>query len=69
VKWWASSGHTRHANDGKRLGLLRDIVPKAAVFGLLVNPSNPNADPDAKETQTAADALGRQLEVLKAARP
>jgi putative ABC transport system substrate-binding protein len=52
---------------GKRLGLLRDIVPKAAVLGLLVNPNNPNADPDARDAQVAADALGRQLEVLKAA--
>jgi putative ABC transport system substrate-binding protein len=51
---------------GKRLGLLHDIVPKAAMFALLVNPNNPNAEPDAKDAQVAADALGRQLFVLKA---
>jgi putative tryptophan/tyrosine transport system substrate-binding protein len=52
---------------GKRLGLLHDIVPKAAVFALIVNPNNPNADPDARDARVAADALGRRLEVLKAA--
>src|SRR5712691_4188616 len=48
----------------KRLGLLRDVVPKAEVFGFLVNPNNPNAAPDTKDVQAAAAATGRQLEVL-----
>jgi putative tryptophan/tyrosine transport system substrate-binding protein len=51
---------------GKRLGLLRDAVPKAAVLGLLVNPTNPNAGPDSKDAQAVADALGRELRVLAA---
>ena len=50
----------------KRLQLLHEIVPTAAVYGLLVNPSNPNAEPDAKDAQAAADALGRKLQVLTA---
>jgi len=41
-------------------------VTPAAALALLVNPNNPNAEPDAKEAQAAADALGRQLQVLPA---
>jgi putative tryptophan/tyrosine transport system substrate-binding protein len=51
---------------GKRLGLLHECAPKDAAFGFLVNPENPNADPDTKDAQIAADALGRQLHVFKA---
>jgi putative tryptophan/tyrosine transport system substrate-binding protein len=51
---------------GKRLALLSEIVPNAAVLALLVNPNNPNADPDTKEAQLAAGQLGRQLQVLTA---
>jgi putative ABC transport system substrate-binding protein len=51
---------------GKRLGLLGDTVPKAAVLGFLVNPANLNAGPDTKDVQAAADALGRELRVLTA---
>jgi putative tryptophan/tyrosine transport system substrate-binding protein len=50
----------------KRLGLLHECVPKDAAFGFLVNPENPNAEPDTKDVQIAADALGRQLHVFKA---
>jgi putative tryptophan/tyrosine transport system substrate-binding protein len=50
---------------GKKLGLLHEFVPKDAAFGLLVNPENPNAEPDTKDAQNAAGALGRQLHVLK----
>jgi putative ABC transport system substrate-binding protein len=49
---------------GKRLALLTEIVPGTAAFAFLVNPTNPNADPDAKDAQIAAAALGRKLEVL-----
>jgi putative tryptophan/tyrosine transport system substrate-binding protein len=51
---------------GKRLALLTEIAPTAAAFAFLVNPANPNADPDAKDAQIAAAALGRKLEVLAA---
>jgi putative ABC transport system substrate-binding protein len=50
----------------KRLGLLGDTVPKAAVLGFLVNRANLNAEPDTKDVQAAADALGRKLRVLTA---
>jgi putative tryptophan/tyrosine transport system substrate-binding protein len=51
---------------GKRLALLTEMVPSAGVFALLVNRNNPNAEPDTKEAQAAAAALGRRLEVLTA---
>jgi putative tryptophan/tyrosine transport system substrate-binding protein len=52
----------------KRLALLRGFLPKATVFGILVNPDNPNADPDAKDWRTAASALGCEMRVFKAAK-
>jgi ABC-type uncharacterized transport system substrate-binding protein len=50
----------------KKLALLRDTVPKAEVMALLVNPTNPNAEPDTKEVQAAADSLGQELRVFRA---
>jgi putative tryptophan/tyrosine transport system substrate-binding protein len=54
------------ALGAKRLELLRDLVPKVASIALLVNPSNPNAEPQTKDTQLAAAALGLHLDVLRA---
>jgi ABC-type uncharacterized transport system substrate-binding protein len=51
----------------KRLELLAETVPNANTLALLVNPNNPNAAPDTKTLQAAAQALGRRIEVLKAA--
>jgi putative ABC transport system substrate-binding protein len=50
----------------KRLELLRELLPSISTIALLVNPSNPNVGADAPETEAAANALGRRLEVLKA---
>jgi putative tryptophan/tyrosine transport system substrate-binding protein len=52
---------------GKRLGLLKEIVPHATAVALLVNPDNPNAGPDTQETQIAAAALGLGLHVMPVA--
>jgi putative ABC transport system substrate-binding protein len=51
----------------KRLELLSEIVPKARVFALLVNPGYSGVDGIVRETQEAARAKGVQLHVLKAA--
>ena len=48
----------------KRLDLLR--VPSATIFGLLVNPGNPTSEPQIRDAQGAARALGVQLLILKA---
>jgi putative ABC transport system substrate-binding protein len=50
----------------KRLGLLLELVPTAAVIGGLTNPNNPISEPQVKELQAAAHTLGRRLLVLKA---
>jgi ABC-type uncharacterized transport system substrate-binding protein len=49
----------------KRLELLRELFPSTSTFALLVNPGNPNVV-DAPETEAAANAIGRRLEVLTA---
>jgi putative ABC transport system substrate-binding protein len=51
----------------KRLDLLQQAVPGAALIGLLLNPTNPNAEPDANEAEAAVKALGQKLLVVKAA--
>ena len=51
----------------KRLELVSEAVPAAVVLGLLVNPTNPNAEADTRDLQVAAQALGRRLQVLTAA--
>ena len=51
----------------KRLELLSELVPKAKVMALLVNPNNPNAEQTIREMQEAARTKGVQLHALKAA--
>jgi ABC-type uncharacterized transport system substrate-binding protein len=51
----------------KRLELLHELVPTAAVVGLLVNPTNPNlADFTTKNLRAAARSLGLEMHVLHA---
>jgi len=50
----------------KRVALLRELVPRAATVGLLVNPDNPNAEADVDAAQEAARALGQQAHVVHA---
>jgi putative tryptophan/tyrosine transport system substrate-binding protein len=51
----------------KRLGLLHELVPKAARIAVLVNPASPSATEQALEgVQEAARALGLQILVFNA---
>ena len=50
----------------KLLELLRGAAPLATVVGLLVNPTNPNAESQVKNTRAAALRLGLQLQVMNA---
>src|SRR5262245_32333188 len=50
----------------KRLELLHELVPKAAVIAVLINPNNPNAELQAREAQEAARLLGVRVHVLHA---
>jgi putative tryptophan/tyrosine transport system substrate-binding protein len=55
-----------NALEAKKLELLHDMLPKAPVIAMLVNPTNPNAEPDTKDAQVAARLLGLRLLVLNA---
>jgi putative tryptophan/tyrosine transport system substrate-binding protein len=50
----------------KRLELLLEVVPTAAVIGLLTNPDNPRTDLEIAELQTAARTVGKRILVVKA---
>ena len=51
----------------KRLGFLQELLPRATRFGVLVNPDNPSiTESFVAELQTAASAIGRQIEVVTA---
>ena len=51
----------------KRVELLHQLVPKAAVLALAVNPNNPAvAEAQIQDAQDAARSLGLQLEILRA---
>jgi putative ABC transport system substrate-binding protein len=51
----------------KRLGLLHDLVPKAARVAVLVNPANaPSAEAALRDVPGAAPAMGLQLQILSA---
>jgi putative ABC transport system substrate-binding protein len=50
----------------KRLELLHELVPTAALVALLVNPTNPVSDSMTRNLQDAARSLGLQLHVLPA---
>jgi putative ABC transport system substrate-binding protein len=50
----------------KRLEILHELVPTAAVLAVLVNPTSPTADSQLRNLQAAARALGLQLHVLHA---
>jgi putative ABC transport system substrate-binding protein len=51
----------------KRLQLLHDLLPKAELIALLVNPTSPVAEPQIREAQAAASALAMRVTVVKAA--
>jgi putative tryptophan/tyrosine transport system substrate-binding protein len=50
----------------KRLELLHQVLPTATILGLLVNPTNPNADRLSQAILAAAGRFGLQLHVIHA---
>jgi putative ABC transport system substrate-binding protein len=50
----------------KRLELLHELVPKATVIALIVNPNTPTAEFQTRKAQEAARAFGQQLHVFRA---
>ena len=52
--------------EAKRLGLLRDLVPQATTFALLVDPNYSTTDTQVRDVQKASARLGVQLVVARA---
>jgi putative ABC transport system substrate-binding protein len=50
----------------KRLELLRELVPNAAVIGMLVNPNYPDAESQRKDVTEAARIIGQQVHIVHA---
>ena len=50
----------------KRLQLMRDLLPKAELIALLVNPTSPVAEPQIRDAQAPAQKLSLKLSVLRA---
>ena len=55
--------------SGKRLDLLKEIIPKLSQVGYLWSPTNPDADYAMKETETVAGSLGLGIQSLEVKRP
>jgi putative tryptophan/tyrosine transport system substrate-binding protein len=47
--------------SAKRLGLLRELVPTAALIAVLINPKSPSAEPETQDVHAAARAIGQQI--------
>ena len=52
--------------EAKKLALLRELVPKAQLIAMLVNPTNPSAETDIEDVRKAAAAVGQQIFLLRA---
>ena len=50
----------------KQLGLLRELLPAASRFGLLVNPNNENAEAITGDLKAAAATIGVEIDVVPA---
>jgi putative ABC transport system substrate-binding protein len=50
----------------KRLELLRQLVPGAATFALLVNPNTANTEAERRDALAAAQSIGKQLIIVDA---
>jgi putative ABC transport system substrate-binding protein len=52
--------------EGKRIRLLRELVPTATSIGVLLNPARPAFDAQSKDIQEAARAVRQELHILQA---
>jgi putative ABC transport system substrate-binding protein len=66
--WGNATGVSFNSTEltSKKLELLHELVPKASVVAMLVNPRNPNAESSIADTQAAAKVLGVKLLVVNA---
>jgi len=54
------------APEAKRLGILHELAPRAAVVGVLIDPNYQQAEDQAREVREAAKALDLQIEIAYA---
>jgi putative ABC transport system substrate-binding protein len=52
--------------EPKRLGLLHELVPQAAMVGVFLNPNYPLAESHSRDVQEAARAVGLHIHILRA---
>jgi putative tryptophan/tyrosine transport system substrate-binding protein len=52
--------------EAKKLAFIHELVPGASVVAVLVNPTNPNTEVQAKDMQAAGSALGLKVHILQA---
>jgi len=57
-------GSMNNGLGAKQLGILHELLPGAARFAVLVNPSNPQSQLVIADVQTAASTVGAQLDIL-----
>ncbi len=50
----------------KKFALLRELAPTIPRIVMLVNPNNPTAEPNVRDVEAAARAVGQQIDVLRA---
>jgi putative tryptophan/tyrosine transport system substrate-binding protein len=50
----------------KRLEILREVVPKASVIAVLLNPNSSSTQTQLEDMQKAARAIGQQVQILQA---
>ena len=53
------------ALEAKRLGLLHELVPQAAIIGVLMNPNNSTTEGQLRDLHEAARAIGLQIHALR----
>jgi putative ABC transport system substrate-binding protein len=53
----------------KRLEILRELAPKMRLIPMLVNAASPDALPELRDVQSAAQAMGLELQVVSARTP
>jgi putative tryptophan/tyrosine transport system substrate-binding protein len=54
------------ALEPKKVGLLRELVPQAAIIAVLLNPTNADADLQRRNVEAAASAIGLQFHIFNA---
>jgi putative ABC transport system substrate-binding protein len=52
------------ALGGKRLELIRELVPAASLIAVLTNPKNPNSEDHLADVRAAAQAMGQRIVVF-----